>query len=51
MLRLESRGQTGSEYLIILDTNNPAFTKPRSSVVRNLNSFYFLLSTLKVCCL
>ena len=51
LLRLECGGRSSSEYLIILDTNHQAFSRPRSSVLRSLNSFYYLSSILKVCSL
>ena len=48
LLRLESCANNTSKYLIILDTNHQAFNKPRSSTARNLKSFYYLYSVLKV---
>ena len=48
LLRLESCDDNNSRYLIRLDTNHQAFSKPRSSTQRNLKSFYHLGSILKV---
>ena len=48
LLRLESSADNTSSYLILLDTNHQAFNKPRSSAARNLKSFYYLSSILKV---
>ena len=48
LLRLESSVENTSNYVIILDTNHQAFNKARSSTARNLKSFYYLSSILKV---